>query len=237
MTICECSAEKIRNAFNDSTIAFLKSDIGDILKGKDDKTTTKNVKLYDSYNLSHGHIVKNFEKLNRQDTDTETWLISGASSAYGWMPRAIRLHTCHIDKAICSLEEIKKHKEDLKKGLSGQDCNRVINEITPLIVPLKNFIDNSIVGTSKFLHFSFPDAFPILDSLVKKALNCGHISKKDNKDVMHYVAYTKAVNELCKDKALMDSLNTISLLDEMDGIRKIEHALFLIGHMCKKKKK
>ena len=229
--LIESSECRIRNAFNDTTIAFLESDIENILEGKDNKATARNIKLYDSYNLSYGHIVKNCEKLNRQDTDTETWLISGASSAYGWMPRAVRFHICHIDKAVCSLEEIKKHKEDLKKGLSGQDGNRVLNEITQLIVPLKNFIDHSIAGASKFLHFSFPDAFPIWDSLVKKALDYGYISKIDNKDVMHYVAYAIAVNEVCKDKVLMKKLDAIHLLKKMEPIRRIEHALFLIGHM------
>ena len=239
MAIPECTAKRIKDALDKNAISFLKNDIRDILKGKDDKATTRNVKRYCSYKESYKPITEVFECLIEQDDDKK-WLIGGTSLVYSWMPTILILHICHMDKAICSLNGIQEDKtraekiKSLKKMLLDKDCSCIVD----VIAPLRNFINNSIVGPSKFLHFSFPEVFPIWDSLVANAVyECEYsgsiftASKQSNKDIRHYIAYVKAVNEVCKDKVLMKKLDAIPLLKKMEPIRRIEHALFLIGHM------
>ena len=233
--ISECTAEDIENTLNDDkSIAFLGKDIEDILKGKSAKITKNNVALYHSYNFSYVPIVEYYHCLYKQD-DVKKWLIGGASLVYSWMPTSLTLHPCYENKAMRSLEKMKEHQDG--------------NHISKLIAPLRSFINNSIRGTSKFLHFSFPEVFPIWDSRVARALkytdaifNAG----ENNNDIRQYLAYVKAVNEVCNNKVLLKELDKIHLLkkmesirkiEQMEAIRKIEHALFLIGYMYKKKKK
>ena len=213
-------------------------------------STENKRKQYCSYEESYVPIYEHFQSLIDQDTDTATkkWLIHGASLVYSWMPTALILHTNKKNEAICSLKKIKENKtraekiKNMKKMLLDKDCSSIVNAI----LPLRNCINNSIRGTSKFLHFSFPEVFPIWDSRVAKALHEGESPKTietiftpdmKNTDIKYYVAYAKAVHKVCGDANLMKELDAIPLLKKMESIRKIEHALFLIGHMYKKKKK
>ena len=222
---------------------FLGSGIDNILKGKTDAVIKRNVKRYNSYEFSYPFIAEYFKCLIEQD-DAKKWLIGGASLVYSWMPTALILHTNQKNEAICSLKNIKENKtraekiKNMKKMLLDKDCSSIVNAI----LPLRNCINNSIVGPSKFLHFSFPKIFPIWDSLVANAVyECEYrgsiftADKQNNKDIRHYVAYAKAVHKVCGDANLMKELDAIPLLKKMESIRKIEHALFLIGHMYKKK--
>ena len=90
------------------------------------------------------------------------------------------------------------------------------------------------MGTSKFLHFTFPETFPIWDSRVEKATryeNGIYKNKNDyrTRNINNYIAYCIAVHDIIKnDKEFLKKL-----FDDKDhiltDIRKIEYALFLIG--------
>ena len=205
-------------------------------------STENKRKQYCSYEESYVPIYEHFQPLIDQNTDTATkkWLIHGASLVYSWMPTALILHTNQKNEAICSLKNIKENKtraekiKNMKKMLLDKDCSSIVNAI----LPLRNCINNSIRGTSKFLHFSFPEVFPIWDSRVAKAVHEGECPKvigtiftssMKNTDIKYYVAYAKAVHKVCKDGDLPSPLNTMCLLKNKKDIRKIEHALFLIG--------
>ena len=233
--IPECTAKRIRDALDENAIALLKKIIEDIEKNKDTCDVTEEIKRYRSYIESYKPIAEVFECLIEQDDDKK-WLIGGASLVYSWMPTALILHICHKDKAICSLKEIKKRLQNLEQEPLDKICSQISNEIALL----RNCINNSISGTSKFLHFSFPEVFPIWDSRVARALKYTvaifKAGENDN-DIRQYLAYVKAVNEVCNDKTLLKKLDKIPLLKKMEPIRKIEHALFLIGGKKKKKKK
>jgi hypothetical protein len=81
-------------------------------------------------------------------------IIIGSHFAYGWMPTIIELKNKSIDEIVRILNEVKKGKR-----LSSEDLNL-----------LQIGINNSLVGSSKLLHFINPDNYAIWDSRVYKYL-------------------------------------------------------------------
>ena len=220
MPICECSADRIENKLK-KKCAILKNRIKYIQENKNKCDAKEDVKRYRSYIESYGHIREHFQYLIKQNTDTEKWLISGASLAYSWMPRSLILHICHKDKAKCSLIKLKENQENLKTKLLNEECNHLKN----IIIPLRDLINNSIRGTSKFLHFSFPDVFPIWDSRVANALDYPDTifnAGKNNNDIRQYLAYARAVHGVCDDNDFMELPNTILMMKKMESIMQIE---------------
>ena len=217
------------------------------LKARDIFATRNQVKQYRSYEESYKPIVENFECLIKQNPCNEKWLILGASLVYSWMPTIFTLYKRRkkID-VLCSLQNIKNNSKNVKKELADKHCSQIVSEIASIceIASLRNCINNSIRGTSKFLHFSCPKVFPIWDKRVAKAVyECEYreaiftADKQHNKDISHYVAYAKAVHKVYEDGDLPPPLNTMCLLKNKKGIRKIEHALFLIGGMYMEQEK
>ncbi len=186
-----------------------------------------------SYDYSYGTLLELFECLMKQQ-DKKKWLIGGASLVYSWMPRALTFYTDQEECALSSLCEIHKHKDKY----FDQDDESIIKQLNAL----KDFIDHSLVGTSKLLHFSYPTVFPIWDSVVKKAFSkepktrkpTKTTTKTNNSDIRDYIEYARSVHEICKnDKQLVKSLDHIELLKGKTCVRKVEYALFLIGRRYK----
>ena len=177
------------------------------------------------YDYSYEPILKHFRSICQQDA--EKWLICGAHQAYTWMPNRV---TLKLPKTIKNSELSSLHEIINQKGkYFSQDDNDIKRQLKSL----RSFISDSIVGTSKFLHFSFPEVFPIWDSRVANTLGSGIniLHNKDNgNDIKHYIAYARAIHEICKNnKQLVKSLDHIELLKGKTCVRKIEYALFLIG--------
>ena len=148
-----------------------------------DFVSTKKFKTYD---FSYEKLLKIFENLKSDQKDKqalENWLIGGSSIIYSWMPTILHFSKTsydeknpenandHSKKALedCTkaLEECTKALKFIKKEIAG-DFVKLLNnpefytkDEECHINTLTSFINNSIVGTSKFLHFSFPDHFPI----------------------------------------------------------------------------
>ena len=182
------------------------------------------------YDYAYNPILKHFKHISQQSL--KEWLTCGASQAYTWMPRRrkLKLHKNFIGCALSSLREIKNHKDKY----FAQDDESIIMQLKAL----KDFINNSVVGTSKFLHFSYPTVFPIWDSLVKKAFSKEPKTLKrtrsPNSAIRHYIEYARSIHEICDDyKDLVKSLDIIPVLANKKPLRKIEYALFLVGRMYK----
>ena len=178
-----------------------------------------------TYDHTYPPMLKYFKRISQQDKGE--WLTCGAHQAYIWMPKRVKLklHNGCKDCALSSLCEIKNHK--------GKYFPQDDNIIEWQLKSLRSFINGSIVGTSKFLHFSFPKVFPIWDSRVAKAIGFStsilHNKTNDN-DIKHYVAYARSIHEICADyKDLVKSLDIIPVLAKKKPLRKVEQALFLIG--------
>ena len=227
--------ELLRNGNDGKVISFLESRIMKLLKDENATYTAKQDEEYGaSYKLSYKPIIKHFKYLKKQDPCNEKWLIHGASLVYSWMPTILNLRAEHTNEAICSMKNIKKRSKELEQKLLGEHCSQIVSEIAPVceIALLRNCINNSIRGASKFLHFSYPKTFPILDSRVAKAVHedeCREAIEtiftpnKEDTDIKYYVAYTEAVHKIRKKKKMC--------------IRAIEKTLFIIGRKYMKQEK
>lgn len=101
--------------------------------------------------LSYPEFLKYFSNLK---TITRHNLIIGINFTYGWMPTIFDFRSDNFDKAIEILNEAK----------NGNNLD-VDN-----LVLLKGLLNNSLVGTTKLLHFINPDNFAIWDSRVYRYL-------------------------------------------------------------------
>ena len=185
------------------------------------------------YDYTYDTLLELFECLMKQQ-DKKKWLIGGASLVYSWMPTILKFRIGddigNEERALSSLCEIHKDKDKY----CDQDDESIIKQLKPM----KDFVNRSIVGPSKFLHFSYPTVFPIWDSVVKKAFSKEPKTRKptktNNSDIRDYIEYARSVHEICKNnKQLVKSLDHIKLLEGKTCVRKVEYALFLIGRRYK----
>jgi len=214
-----------------------------------DFVSTKKFKTYD---FSYEKLLKIFENLKSDQKDKqalENWLIGGSSIIYSWMPTILNFSkgsdddekaNTHLKECIKALKLIEGKKNEYDRLLKDESFYNKKKKKEGYLYTLTSFINNSIVGTSKFLHFSFPEHFPIWDSRVEKATRfdvknpTSPLNKSNHrtKKVDNYIAYCKAVNELIsKYPAFLKDID-----GKLDGekkehtpIRKIENALFIIG--------
>jgi hypothetical protein len=218
---------------------------------EDNDFNLASAETFSTYDFSYKYLLEIFKDLTTKG-DLKQWLIGGSSIIYSWMPTILNFSKGSDDdeKANTHLKECIKALKFIKKEIAG-DFVKLLNNPAFYtkdkechINTLTSFINNSIVGTSKFLHFSFPEHFPIWDSRVERATR---FIKKDGKPelikdvkkndyqtnkVDNYIAYCKAVNELIsKYPAFLKDID--GKLDggkkETTPIRKIENALFIIG--------
>ena len=220
-----------------------------IIDNKDFVSTKK----FNSYDFSYEKLLKIFENLKSDQKDKqalENWLIGGSSIIYSWMPTILNFSKGSDDdeKANTHLKECIKALKFIKKEIAG-DFVKLLNNPAFYtkdkechINTLTSFINNSIVGTSKFLHFSFPEHFPIWDSRVERATRfikkdgkpelIKDVKKNDyqTKKVDNYIAYCKAVYDVRKDTNFLNDLDIkLGKTKKFKPIRKIENALFIIG--------
>ena len=101
----------------------------------------------DSYIQTYSEFIKYFKNINLIE---KHHLFIASHFVYGWMPTIIQLNTTQIDKVLILLNKVK----------SG---NLLVENELEII---KNCINNSLVGTSKLLHFINPSLYAIWDSRI-----------------------------------------------------------------------
>lgn len=150
---------------------------------------------------------------HKLDSMDDFWKV--VAFAYSWMPT---IPTIHFQK-IKGLED--KVFGELKKLQRGNgDVAWLFNTLSPVI-------NNSVVGTSKTLHFIAPNSIPIYDSRVKVAWNKlfhGNksltLKKRPDGDIGKVLFYTNKMN---------DWLKVCKLEDESISLRDLELALYYYG--------
>jgi hypothetical protein len=137
------------------------------------------------------NFIVNTECKNKED------IIRIASMAYAWMPTMLNIYADSSHdwkKTIRLINNYKKNKLD---------------ERELLIENLSKIINNSIVGTSKFLHIINPELAPMIDSRVarywnlffhndknlKMPLDWNFNSKNHHKKIEKYIQYWDYLNE------------------------------------------
>lgn len=103
--------------------------------------------------------------------------MSLALAVYGWMPTILR-----------SLEISDRQLEFVRRA---KDINSAIEVVRDFDAPPVN---NSWVGSSKFLHFLNPSVFPIWDSHIARAFGWARRDQYENPT--RYIAYMTAMRDL-----------------------------------------
>jgi hypothetical protein len=140
---------------------------------------------------------------------------AAACAVYGWMPRTLRYQATR-DKP--RYEALGKLAEQVR----NQDAAVAINCLEELSI-FDIAINNSVVGTSKFLHFVAPHAFPIWDDKIARYFN----SRPDI--AADYIAYCKAIHlRLSSKKSIAWPISLPSQLNSpsITSVRKLEFCLF-----------
>jgi hypothetical protein len=184
-----------------------------------------------TYTYTYEKFIDHFEELRKKDK--EEWLVIGSSIVYSWMPTILNI-AGRDPKADKNLQKIKEDAieslNNISKNLDGESLEKDLKK-------LKLFINNSVVGMSKFLHFSFPDHYPIWDSRVESVLYetaTGKTTKSNYhrlKIIDKFMEYRTSCLKLIEDEenGLIKKFDKYEELNGLRDLRKIEFLLFLKG--------
>ncbi len=163
-----------------------------------------------SVDLSYREFLRYFERLEKI---TPHEFVIGASFVYSWMPTTLTLrHRGQFENVAAYLEAVR-----LGNDLDG-DSLSLINSV----------VNNSMVGTSKLLHFINPERYAIHDSRVDTYLY-GKPSQTRLYSVDHYMSYTCGCRRAAEDerfKAVHQHVNK-SLKYDLTALRALELVMFL----------
>ena len=166
----------------------------------------------DSYLLSYPFFINYFEEIKILNIEN---IILWSYFVYGWMPTILkRIDLGGINDIVEILQRAKKW---------------IILEKDELFL-LKKYLNNSIIGVSKLLHFINPELYPIWDSKIAVFLG-----KKNYRNINNIDSYIEYMDDLQKLGKLI-LINTLwKYLEEKLGykitnIRTIEFILFQAGN-------
>jgi hypothetical protein len=132
----------------------------------------------ENYLLSYPYFLNYFQNLESINLEN---LVIGISFTYSWMPTILKaLNLKNTEKVLFILNEVKKGK--------------LIDE--QQLTTLKTTFNNSLVGTSKLLHFINPKQYAIWDSRVFRFLNDVEPHKYRLEKPRAYIEYLKLIEEL-----------------------------------------
>ena len=137
----------------------------------------------ENYLLSYPHFLNYFQNLETINLEN---LIIGISFTYSWMPtilKSIKLE--NPEKILSILNEVKNRQK--------------INE--EQLGTLKSAFNNSLVGTSKLLHFINPKQYAIWDSRVFRFLNNEEPHKYKLEKPKTYLEYIDFIENLKNENA------------------------------------
>jgi hypothetical protein len=149
-------------------------------------------------------------------------LLAASYAVYGWMPTILK----NFDK----LEVLSNFVQRIKP-LPLQDAIRTVRcEVTNNDGQALQALNNSVVGTSKLLHFVRPDLFPIWDSRIAKLF--GFANGRHNSPAA-YLGYFELIHDWCASAATVPEALQRMLAngspegDPISRIRLTEYCLFL----------
>lgn len=115
-----------------------------------------------SYLLAYDGIIKYFRDDDHSDIND---IVAKVFLVYGWMPtipnlfKEISINSHYSSYTINDLPQITRTIQEITDETPVENIWSLINKLRPIV-------NNSLVGTSKFLHFINPEIFPIWDSNV-----------------------------------------------------------------------
>ncbi len=143
-----------------------------------------------NYMESYQAFLNYFKKIhNRNESIKKDDLIIGINFTYGWMPTIFKFkssnfgYTINFDYPLAILNDV------------HQGRNIGVKELNIL----KSLFNNSIVGTSKLLHFIKPESYAIWDSRV-----CRYSTRKNK-------VHNYQVNDTCFFQKYLEIVRTLSI--------------------------
>lgn len=148
-----------------------------------------------------------------QNELTENNIIIGISLVYSWMPTILK---------NLNLDSIKEATEILNKARSHKRINQ--NELETLI----NTFNNSLVGTSKLLHFINPNMYAIWDSKVYSVLYPNDSNYSTAKNTYKYLKYLEWIDGIKQESTFDEFYQKMKTLlgNDITEFRAVEYALF-----------
>jgi len=173
------------------------------------------IRIEGTYVQSYPHMIDYFKKIK---TLTVSDVVIGAHMIYGWMPTILRVDKKKTDpqEVVRILQAVKDEKDDL----SVDD-----------LITLKQYMNNSIVGASKILHFVAPEQYPIWDSKIFRFTHQNQKEPSQNRvnNALTYMKYREKLHALMNHPSFTEFHNTIEekLGYSVSGLRALELAMFL----------
>ena len=176
------------------------------------KISKDDIKSVEIYLRSYPEFLKHFSNVECFDKHN---IIIGTHLVYGWMPTIIKLRSENYCDIIPILNQVKDGEIIDSENIDA----------------LKKFINNSIVGASKLLHFINPENYAIWDSRV-----CNYLKKNESisykvDNINSYQQYLKFCRNIAKDNQYNEAHEIIEKLVgyKMSNLRTIELIMFLNG--------
>jgi hypothetical protein len=164
----------------------------------------------DNYLLTYSHFVNYFKNLETINLEN---LIIGISFTYSWMPTILK------SIKLENQEEILINLNKVKNGYKMNESQ---------LSTLKSAFNNSLVGTSKLLHFINPKQYAIWDSRVFRFINNEEPHKYKLEKPETYLKYLDFIEDIKNEKTFTNfyELMKHKVGFEITEYRAIELAFF-----------
>jgi len=174
------------------------------------KTEAQGIKP-DEYTDVYPYLISYFEE--RKELTAEDF-IRGAHMVYAWMPTMLSMYSLksELKKLIPLINQVRKNR-----------CIKE-NEINTIAAT----INNSVVGTSKLLHFISPEDFPIWDSRVYTYIYRQRAYGYRVNNAKKYLGYIELVNQTvkCDRFKKIHSIVNDKIGYDVTAVRAIEAIMF-----------
>jgi hypothetical protein len=178
-----------------------------------------------SYYITYPEFLEHFRRITKFEKHD---VIVGIHLIYGWMPTICHLKSEDFAQVANILNKVKENK----KQLVEKELNI-----------LRNVFNNSIVGTSKLLHFISPENYPIWDRNVCRYLKISVYKANNTFVYLQYIDTCKYIIEHCKDNNSKNCINSVKNKmkefelhkeNEISDMRAVELVMFTNGQKALK---
>ena len=166
----------------------------------------------DSFFISYREFLNYFEKIETIDFGS---MVIGIHFTYSWMPTIFDFRSNEFSKVIVILNKVKRKLE-----INSEDC-----------LVLKENFNNSLVGTSKLLHFINPMEYSIWDSRVFRYIFNKNPYQYHLSDPENFLSYLKMCKEITNSTGF-EEIHEIVVTKvgyEISKMRSLELIMYSLG--------
>lgn len=166
-----------------------------------------------SYHQSYSSFINFFESKSKSELNLDD-IVIGMSFTYSWMPTMLTIDI--LDGQGSRLVSVLNKVHLSKEYLNENDLR-----------DLKKAMNNSLVGSSKLLHFISPEIYPILDSRVMEFLFGGSSYERITQP-QFYLDYVEYMRNLAKHPVVTNITKKLNLELEsnLSSLRALEFSMY-----------